>query len=274
MFWPSLWGAWLIRHETMQISFEYVKLLGGRGFFKNGVFSVRRLLLPILSVLALGVPFVAFAQVIEEGRGCDRNFLTAMNNAAWMAGQSEVEAAETLILKSDSVLQFTCLNNIASNGTVVGAAMPGYISSNFAKAGTSAGNLCAGMAGVWRAMKCDDFDIADFRSYQELADDDPRQFYDPCDSSARDTEWTNAMTAAYPPPATPPAAVGMDAVQSNVGLMWAGDCAAGAPRPTGRTAYDSITDTRYPDAVCPVPGCMYDHTANECVPAPAASVPP
>ena len=230
---------------------------------------MKRLLLPILSVFVLGGSVAAFAQqAIEEGPGCDPDFLTAMNTAAWMAGQSEVEAAEQLILKPDSVLQFTCINTITSAGGITNAIVPGYIGSNFAKGSTSGGALCAGMAGVWKQMKCKDFDINDFRSYQELAAADPRQFYEPCNSGARNQAWTDGLTNAYPPPATPAANGGMDGVQSNNNLIWTGDCAAGAPRPTGRTVFDNNTGQTYPDATCPVPGCMYDPQANACVPGP------
>jgi hypothetical protein len=233
----------------------------GLNGYERGVLTVRRFLLWAL-VLAGGmaVPLYAGAQTTDtEGPGCDPGFRKAMSAAAWMTGQREVEVAEKLLLKPDSVMQYTCFSSLSSSydhGTVQGP-LSNYISSNFAKGSLGGGALCVGMATIWKTVKCTNFDINDFMSYAEMAAADPRTTYSPCNVGARNTAWTNALTTAYPAPATPAANGGMDAVATRNKDLFAGNCAASKPQPTGRKIPDGAGGTK-DDMVCMAPGCYYN----------------
>ncbi len=73
---------------------------------------MRSILAFITVFMALCVPFAVYAAAfpVEESPGCDPEFLDALEAKTWMEGQREVEVASRLILKADSVLQYTCFN--------------------------------------------------------------------------------------------------------------------------------------------------------------------
>ncbi len=53
------------------------------------------------------MPNPLYADMID-GQSCDPDMMTVINNRAWMAGKREMEAAQTFILKPDSVLELSC----------------------------------------------------------------------------------------------------------------------------------------------------------------------
>ncbi len=46
-------------------------------------------------------------------QSCDSEFMETLNSRAWLAGQRDVENAEALIRKQDSVLQYSCFDTMA-----------------------------------------------------------------------------------------------------------------------------------------------------------------
>jgi len=65
----------------------------------------------VLSILWVPIHVRAAAAPIEESPGCDPEFWDVLEARTWLEGQREVEAASRLILKADSVLQYTCFND-------------------------------------------------------------------------------------------------------------------------------------------------------------------
>lgn len=225
-------------------------------------------------MVLLALPAQSFAQ-LTEGAGCDPAFGTVLENAAWKAGEREIEVAEKLILKPDSVLQYTCFPANSPYRQVTSMIVGNYVGSNFAKqgfvssalaAGDLAGSqLCVQMAAVWSLQKCADFDIDDFRTYAELAAADPRTTYATCPNQGeRQQRWADAIAAANPPPAVPAAAGGMDQAVTYNNWIWSGNCNAVEPVPTG-VIIKLLNGDEYEDAACSVPGCSYDRRTNRCV---------
>lgn len=62
----------------------------------------------IMSCASVGASAVAVAAMVSPG--CDPEFWDALEARTWMEGEREVEVAERLILKPDSVLEYSCFN--------------------------------------------------------------------------------------------------------------------------------------------------------------------
>lgn len=72
-------------------------------FFLKALFAFVITCLPA-SVLAGAVPPI-------DSPGCDPDFYDVLEARSWLEGQREVEVASKLILKPDSVLEYSCFNN-------------------------------------------------------------------------------------------------------------------------------------------------------------------
>lgn len=246
---------------------------------KKSLFFLTLLVLPAMLHAA---PPTSFPTVPAT---CDGEFYKVMSNRAWMEGSRELEAAQTLILKADSVLEYSCFKQQLGNMSTVFASvsavnglietpMQSYLNSNFShdKAGgkfSGAGSTCSTMYKVWEFLKCSNFDIADFKTFTELAATDPRALPEQCNVSGRDTNWNDAITAANPPPASPPALGGVEAVNTYLNLASPTNCSAITPIPTGLQVA-RIGASLYEEKVCPSLSCNYkpDFTSGpgECVP--------
>ncbi|HRQ60324.1 MAG TPA: hypothetical protein PLO23_02230, partial [Alphaproteobacteria bacterium] len=64
----------------------------------------------VLLSLALGP-----AQAQEVSKTCDITVQNQMKQQGWLEGQRELEMAQRLILKPDSVLEYSCFERIAKN---------------------------------------------------------------------------------------------------------------------------------------------------------------
>lgn len=248
--------------------------------------------LGITALVALGLvsafiaPRPAFAQTT-----CDPDFLDVMEARAWMTSNREMEAAQKLIMKPDSVLEYSCFNSrltrVATQATFVNAG--GGINDivrtpqveylqNFshtlgggAAPGSPIGNTCNAMYAIWDLLKCDNFNKADFQTFAELGATDRRTLPDVCPSAAaRNNMWTTALAAAFPAPALPAANGGMDQVETLLGFLDPNDCDALDPIPTGMTVMGwdlgttPATRISWPDYICSAPGCYYDYNDDEC----------
>ncbi|MCC6598423.1 MAG: hypothetical protein IT559_06505 [Alphaproteobacteria bacterium] len=266
----------------------------------------------LMGLLAMTPGFSMGGPVIAEGPGCDPAFSTVMGDRAWLEGQREIEAAERIILKPDSILQYSCFvveaaaagaaanvmfsDNVTSPvlfkggppvspfgpnppaGTLTGGELeeylgyiamgpptgtgPGgtYLASNFghnfAGGFFGAGGVCASMGAVWHFVKCKDFNKDWFKTFEELVAADPRSVPWACNSPARNQSWNDAMIGAFPPPATPAVAGGMDLTVHYNGIFFGGNCASSQPIPTGVSVMQG--GAARADHVCPTPGCDYD----------------
>ncbi len=139
-----------------------------------------------------------------------------MQKRAWMEGKREKELAQRIILKADSVLEYSCFNTRMNEmaqfsvfGENLNAALDSstrrihnkYIDLNFGHGyagGTYAGptpsaGLCNAMGLVWQYTKCADFNRNYFKSFQQLAASDPRNMPTPCNESGRSAKWADAI---------------------------------------------------------------------------------
>ncbi len=212
---------------------------------------------------------------------CDPAFGEVMKSHAWMAASREVETAQRLILKPDSVLQYSCFQEqlataasfnsfreSAAGIALVGGQHSAYLGSNFNHAAgantTGIGpDICYSMAVVWGQMKCRDFNKADFVTFEDLAGNDRRVFPEPCSAeavAARNENWAFNLEVANPPPSYP--SIGGSIERSSdpryhLELMSWSDGECGAPIRTG-----VLQPGGEYDAVCPLPGCTF--TGSSC----------
>lgn len=251
----------------------------------------RGLFLKFMSVVlgCLGLASASYAQV--EGQGCDPDFLNVITSHAEMASSREMETAQRLILKPDSVLQYSCFethilsqrsfrvfNSSRSDfdGTrryddaINGLATDPYrtfVTTNFSHrpgGGALTGrpfNVCYTMNNVWNDMRCrHNFNKDDFRTYEDMASSDERTLpVLPCVTANRN-RWASNLASAYPAPAvlpaiSPPGYGGVETARAFLNLTTHahGECRTVSPIPTG-----VILDDGSPDMVCPLPGCTFD----------------
>lgn len=240
----------------------------------------------LMVVFALARP--AAAQPIPPS--CDANYYTVMSARAGLSASREMEAAQRIIRKPDSTLEYTCyalnvLNNLAvitgppprflfsddQNPLSMDEALAGlvlepmneYLDDNFwhlylggAFPGFGGGPLiCDAMMQVWNAAKCRDFD-RNFLTLAEMVAVDPRTLPAPC-VTARGL-YMGAMTAAaFPLPGAPGGMDILDTFQPEMST-----CAT-PPVRTG-VMITPASGPAYADAVCIAPGCYYNG-AGACV---------
>ena len=226
--------------------------------------------------MILTMPFAALAQHVVSP-GCDPVFFDVMEARSTMEGQQDVEVAERLILKPDSVLEYSCFNDSVNNlsvfiggglgavsGAIVTNSLASYLGNNFGHtyAGGASGPpgapgpTCNAMAAVWHFLKCNDFDRNHFLSMAEMPANDIRVFPTTCPNpAARTANWNAMIGAAFPAPANPSVNGSIDAVTHYNDQIIAGPCGASTVIPTGVIVGGTAP---FPDAVCSVPGCYYD----------------
>lgn len=211
---------------------------------------------------------------------CDDGFWASLSVRAENEGRRELEVAQMLINKPDSVLEYSCfgenMNRFASNavfsedlpsavGGLAGDASNTHVNSNFDHSlggGLDApeGGTCGAMAAVWEFMKCRNANINNFVTFASLASADFRTEPDVCtNAGARTTEWGVAVAAANP---IPGGLGGPDVAFTYLNFLNPSSCSAHRPVPTGLIA--DIKGTAHEDAVCSAPSCSYNHTTGLC----------
>lgn len=225
--------------------------LRARGFF-----------ILFLVVLTGTFSFKGYAGTVDPS--CSNDFNDVLKARAWMSAKRDVEMAERLILKADSVLEYVCPNLNYSGSNALANSMRDYLGDNFGGnyAGGTHPNIgtCIGMATVWQHLQCRDFNIDDFRRFSELSNADPRSFAPACNEPNRAAKW-NASIAAGIPAAN--GLGGVNAIVPNLQYMtWtvSPSCNNAGPIPTGVMADrdDTGPDPAYHDKICPLPGCYFD----------------
>lgn len=119
-------------------------------------------------------------------------------------------------------------------------------------------STCDAMYAVWNFLKCQNFDIADFRSFQDLVNEDPRTLPAACEDNGRSEKWSLALAASAPPPAIPPVSGGMESVVNYFELLDPAKCSGLKPILTGVMVIGPGSVPLYEEAVCSAPGCYYD----------------
>jgi hypothetical protein len=110
--------------------------------------------------------------------------LQSHSHAAWLGAQRDIEFSEEILLKPDSVLQYSCF--VGKNPyPILTQGLPGYIQTNFGPTAPAKGLLCVQMSKIWHSMKCRDFDKKHFMTYEELTTIDPRVSYFQCNTPVR-----------------------------------------------------------------------------------------
>lgn len=240
-----------------------------------------------LAILFILVSGHAWAQA----QTCDPDFYDVMSARAELEGIREMEAAQHIIRKPDSTLEYSCfafnvLDVMASQANflfsddqdpnsmdtaldlLVLTAMNRYLDQNFwhlylggSFPGFPVGPLvCDAMNQVWLASKCEDFDF-EFLTFAEMAAGDRRTLPNPCPNPADRTDYINAAIAAAFPVAG--AVGGIDDLDPYLEEMSSCDT---PPVQTG-VIVSSTLRPDYADAVCIAPGCYHDG-AGDCRPVP------
>lgn len=236
-----------------------------RSFLKFAVFVLWALPLPAMA---------------DVGPTCDANFWDVLRVKSEMEGRRELEIGQSLLLKSDSVLEYSCfrtnLGRVAGNPVfhsdlpaalngLVGDSAASYLNSNFGHTlggGSDApdGGTCETMKAVWQFLKCRNISMNNFINFASLPGTDLRTLPEACGNPAvRAAEWQAGVAAYNPAPG------GLGAVEAGLtfaNLLRPSACSAITPIPTGVIA--SSRDGERPDAVCAAPGCSYNAASNSC----------
>jgi len=239
-----------------------------------------RVIFGIYMVLVMLVlPFsVAKAEPPAIPATCDEDFWGVMDARAWMEGKREMEVAQRLILKPDSVLEYSCfakrgqkLQNVNLFGKpersfdlriLVSSALNAYINNNFGhKYGGGSTNLngtnCSVMGQVWDALKCVNLDKDMFIKFEDVVDGDPRNLPEQCDEPGRADKWNAAIGAVAPEPKSPPESGGVEKVNTFLDLLNP-NCSAAMEIPTGVLVTRFSGEEVFPEVICSAPGCTYN----------------
>lgn len=240
--------------------------------------ALRTLILPVLILVLTAVSPVVMAQPVPPT--CDENFYDIMSARSWTQGKQDMEVAQKLILKPDSVLEYSCfnariseLNNssifVSPSGTMnemVTDPTESYLENNFRHTlgGGSVGNpggTCAAMFAVWDALKCRNFDIDDFKTFTEVSLNDDRTLPAACSGGSRSIDWAIQEAFSDPDPGAPG---GVQPATTYLSSLNPARCANHRPIPTGLMIKPVGGAAAYPDAICAAPGCYYTGAGNRC----------
>ncbi len=245
----------------------------------------------ILTFMSVG----SVGAAVVPGSSCDPDFLEVMKARSWMQGKREMEVAQSLILKSGSVLQYSCFKQRASEGNaesgLVQSTASRYLNKNFSYFNAGAGDPCEMMEKIWSTAKCTDIAENPFSSFEELIGNDPRTFPESCAliEKKRKTNWNNAVSASDLPNEDIMEIVA-PYMSSTMAIFDPANCTNSMPLKTGLIIFENVyttnnnTTTKYKkprlDRICIAPGCYYSYDpenlngAGECVsepPQPPAS---
>ena len=226
---------------------------------------------------------VAQAQLVQSdvSKGCDVDFYEQLQASSELKATQELEAAQAIILKPDSVLEYTCFQSRVQTagsalpfqndlsdmlGTLAGEPFERYLEGNFDHAldgghsSVRAGDPCSVMAAVWQSAQCHDFDVRLFSDFTEMASNDMRLFPQQCsNSAARNQDVRGLVLDAKRPAGAPGGAEQVAAYQPQLK-----DC--GLPIPTGLQAevLDDQVYRKVKEKICTAPGCYYDFKSETC----------
>jgi hypothetical protein len=232
----------------------------------------------LTGVFMLGLSGPAMAGAAPAPTTCDPTFMDVLENRAWMEGKREMEIAQRLMLKPDSVLEYSCfnirLNELQTQsrtilnmprgfiwmpmvGRDVGPginrlardSLVNYVDNNFQHSPLGGlmpdggGTNCSVMNDVWNFLRCAEYDEGSFITLRQIVTNrtDVRTRPQVCSEPNRPVKWQNANNAAFPPPAVPAARGGMDATATFLQSLDPDNCDDIRPIPTGLIVRDIIS---------------------------------
>jgi hypothetical protein len=214
---------------------------------------------------------------IDGDMACDADFMNQIYGKAFLEAEREMVSASAIILKPDSVLEYTCADQQAS--VIANDAAPifsqptgqmstliqnlalqsitSFVNSNFAHdflGGADAGNnsnlsasvtgagMCDAMYSVWEVAKCSDFALeAPFMTFEELVGNDIRQLPRVCTNMHQITQniinLANNTGFAYASVDRVTTFLERIRAPGNGGAGGGGTCEIEEPIPTGVTVY-------------------------------------
>lgn len=242
----------------------------------------------------LGVPCTGYSagddatSAMSSSRACDADFMNQITAKATLEAQREMMVHQTHIAKPDSVLEYSCFDEMARNlaltvnkgeannhiKTLALNPIVKFIDNNFghthvggkisgdSEHGDEIGGAtsgCADMQIVWDTAKCANLTESPFLSFEDIISGDPRTLPTPCSGSARMT----AEIAQVAQNAAPHFKYAkMDAVETHLDLVNS-DNACGDAIPTG-VKYQILDRRKNKNArwndeyICSNPSCYYD----------------
>lgn len=239
---------------------------------------MRRFFLAIFSVLVL-FPLAVSAGPPLPGTGCDSDFMDVLEVHAWMQGKQDLESAQELLTRPNSILEISCFE-VAANliGNYSDVRFPGLMLSptisvlvnsslrnyfnNFTLTDTSA-PVCTWMRDVWQTAKCVNIDRNKFWTLADMQARDPRMNFQACNPNQRNL-WQAAVPAAYPVPASPPASGGMERMVSHLNILAPTTCNNTVAIETGLMVKYVTSQTPFVEKTCLAPGCWYNNASRQC----------
>lgn len=218
-----------------------------------------------------------------EGTACEWKYFNVLRQRAWLEGKREMEIAQTLILKPDSVLEYSCFemrrrelsvrgafwsnaraNMDRASSRLVGGPTDRYLARNFYHTlgggthdGTVAG-ICDAMFLIWDTLKCSNFPKGSLVHLWTLSRNDIRNLPRECAPHEPDRldKWDLAFEQSFPILVWPANFGGMDSVSEffppKMDIFNVEECPiASKPIPTGIIVtsappgdYDPETETK------------------------------
>ncbi len=239
----------------------------------------------VVFLLAILFSVVISSGVVHAGvpggipPSCDSNFMDVLKVHSWMAGQRDLEAAETLILQPESILEYSCFMQRVGETKYNGRFAVDDRTTSLADLTTPiAGGLgvgCNTMNIVWEAARCLNFENANFLTFEDITGLANRNI-EPNDlrvtpavcagvfKADRDANWAVALPAAFPVPNLPANPGGIDRADTHLNLLDPTDCGGDVLAvPTGLIVLP-VSGAPYPDAACSAPSCYYNGAAGGC----------
>lgn len=258
-----------------------------------------RAILPVLFVFFGGlwaVPNIVFAQDIS--RGCDAAFMDVIHASAELQAQREINQVSNLLLKPDSVLEYTCFKDFADNfagaaiftedasaavDSLASSVSEAYIDGNFGhkflgdRSGGSSN--CIQMNALWQLAKCRNFREEEtdgfFRLFEQEGEnvtisyenEDKRKFIGQCDPASNWAELVDLIIKE------PEDVFGDDlTIQSSSDSLTSRELTIQSDlyKDANCAGVEAIsTGVRYrsdgewvDEKICPMPGCYFD--GNRC----------
>ncbi len=245
-------------------------------------------LLPLSSAYSADKP----PPYVPAESSCDDDYYKSIKSRAWLEAQREITQNQNLILKPDSVFEYTCFNQMID---VVGETSGKVFSDNKQKWGSAAGDLkqslngmvkqplaqyiaknfkhnylgkraenithgipCEVMNKVWMEAKCmgfiDEEDTDGFYNFTNYRDSaDKRQRPQAC---PKVDKWGDELKMAFDPKAEN--TWKRDPVKTFFDELDSSKCKDAKPFETGVIVYRTTEPKQYKEKVCVAPGCYYE----------------
>ena len=205
------------------------------------------------------------AQTSKVPKTCDVEFHDVLRTKAWMEAQREIEVAQTLILKPERVLDYSCFEERADafaketgfgnkeDREAEADGTDGFLQKQIEDAFAPFAIGCVSMASVWESIRCSDTDRdKHFLEFSELVSGDTRS----CSNAVRDQQWTDALALYEPADFRALNKGGTDKMATFLDNLNPAACGSSAIVETG-VVYE-VGSVKREDYICVAPGCYYN----------------